>query len=111
MDPGDYLVHVLVQLHRNLLLPGEDTCDPYVKISCLNVDKQTSVKNDITISAKTKIDEHLFLEIKGAKKEDLEKAQLKIEVLNKGFFKGDLIGEFEMALTKVYNSKDHSILH
>jgi hypothetical protein len=40
----------------------------------MNVDKQTTVKNDITYSAKTNIDEHLFLEIKAADKEDLEKA-------------------------------------
>ena len=74
MNSGDYMIHVLVQLHKNILLEGEDTCDPFIKIECMNVEKQTTVKNDITYSAKTIIDEHLFLEIKAADKEDLEKA-------------------------------------
>ena len=92
-------------------MDGEDTCDPFIKVECMNISKQTSVKNDISYGDKTIIEEHLFLEIKGAKKDDIEKAQIKFSIVNKGFFKGDTIGEFEMALTKIYNSKEHTLPH
>ena len=30
---------------------------------------------------------------------------------NKGFFKADAIGQFEMAVSKIYNMDDHVMLH
>lgn len=34
-----------------------------------------------------------------------------MSVANKGFFKADAIGQFEMAVSKVYNMDDHVMLH
>ena len=31
--------------------------------------------------------------------------------MNKGFFKGDVIGLFEMSLSQVYNMKEHVLMH
>jgi hypothetical protein len=41
----------------------------------------------------------------------LQEAKIGLSVLNKGFFKGDVIGSFEMSLSKVYNMKDHVMMH
>jgi hypothetical protein len=36
MKAGDYLVHVHIQYMKNVHLEGEDTCDPMVKVMCLD---------------------------------------------------------------------------
>ena len=56
-------------------------------------------------------DEHLFFEFQKLEPDQIEQALIKIEVENKGFFKSDLIGQFELSLNRVYNMKDHCLMN
>ena len=65
----------------------------------------------MTREAKATYDEHIFMEFKNQSKEDIEEANILMSVANKGFFKADSIGQFEMAISKIYNMDDHVMLH
>ena len=88
-------------------MEGEDTCDPQVKVTVLEDCKTSNYKNDIGRDAKVTFDEHLFLNLKNETVEDMEGALITFCVENKGFFKGECIGHFSIALSKVYNMKNH----
>lgn len=77
----------------------------------MELDKSTKNKNDISTDETVKFDEHLFLEYNGLKKEQLGEANLTFDIQNKGFFKGDDIGRFEIPLSKVYNMDKHSMFN
>lgn len=111
LQPGDYIVHVHVQQASKLWLEGEDTSDPFIEVSCLGTKKATSYKKDIASDATVKFNEHMFLEFNDLSKEQLGEATITLDVVNKGFFRGDAIGTNEIPLTKVYNMKDHCLLH
>ena len=55
--------------------------------------------------------EHIFLEPRGVDKKEAEDAKIKLKLLDKGFFKDDMIGEFEFDLSHVYYMTDHVLLH
>ena len=55
--------------------------------------------------------EHIFIELKKIEDEQATEAKIKFTVLNKGFFKGDVIGEIELSLSKIYDYKNHVMLH
>lgn len=111
MPSGDYVIHIHLQNGKNFFLPDEDTCDPYVFVEVLGANKKSSVKNDITPDASVNFNEHMFIELKKIEDEQATEAKLKFTVLNKGFFKGDVIGEIELSLSKIYNFKDHVMMH
>ena len=111
MRSGDYLVHILIYSAKNLVLDDEDTVDPFIKINILGQEKSTSIKKDISCNSKVTFEEHLFMELKNVSKEDIGNSNILLSVVNKGFFKGDDIGQFEMAVTKIYNMKNHVMEH
>jgi len=49
---------------KNVFLPGEDTCDPMIKITCLGKTETTESKNDVTKEARIKMDQHIFIDAK-----------------------------------------------
>ena len=54
-------------------------------------------------------DEHLFFELPNLTSEKIENAELTIQAENKGFFKGDLIGEFTIGVQKIYSMKNNAM--
>lgn len=73
-------------------MPDEDTVDPYVQIEVLDQTVKSTTKNDITPDVKVNFNEHIFIDLKKMDNEVVEEANMVITVLNKGFFKGDIIG-------------------
>lgn len=73
------------------------------------LEKASKVKKDIGKESKVNFNEHLFMEFKNLEKEDTDSAQVKFSVENKGYFKSDLVGTFDMALSKMYHMKDHTM--
>lgn len=55
--------------------------------------------------------EHIFLEPKNIEKQAAEEAQISIRLMDKGFFKDQLIGSFEFDMSFIYFKKDHVLLH
>jgi hypothetical protein len=43
--------------------------------------------------------------------DEIENAKIVLAVENKGFFKGDLIGQYELSVNKIYNMKDHVMMN
>ena len=41
----------------------------------------------------------------------MEEAEVEFGIENKGFFKGECIGRFVIALSKIYNMDKHVMLH
>lgn len=109
MKPGFYMLHVLVETAKNVYLDGETTVDPLIKVKILGNSKSTSTKNGITKTTPIKWDEHLFIEVGEQTQKEIETALIEIEILNKGFFKSDLIGYFPLSTVTIYNLKDHLI--
>ena len=111
MPSGDYVIHIHVQTAKNLLLPEEDTVDPYLKIEVLGQSKKTNVKSDITVDTKVNFNEHIFIDLKKMDKEQVEEANIVLTMQNKGFFKGDIIGQISMSMSKIYHKKNHVMMH
>jgi len=111
MPEGDYIIHVLIIQAKTIRLEGESTSDPFIKVSSMGIDKSSKNKNDISTDETVRFDEHLFLEYNGLKKEALGEANITFDLQNKGFFKGDDIGRFEIPLSKIYNMTDHAMLN
>ena len=53
----------------------------------------------------------MFAEPRGVDKKEAEDSKIKLKLLDKGFFKDDLIGEFEFDLSFIYFMKNHVMLH
>ena len=53
----------------------------------------------------------MFLEAKNVEKVDAEEAQIVIRLMDKGFFRDSLIGQFEFNMSYIYSMKDHTMLH
>ena len=111
MPEGDYIIHVLIIQAKSIRLEGESTSDPFIKVSSMGVDKSSKNKNDISTDETVRFDEHIFLEYNGLKKEALGEANITFDLQNKGFFKGDDIGRFEIPLSKIYNMNNHAMLN
>lgn len=43
--------------------------------------------------------------------EQVEEANIDITVLNKGFFKGDIIGKIQLSMSEIYNMQNHVMMH
>lgn len=111
MKAGDYTVHILVQNARQLIADGDDTCDPVVEFKINDVSGKTSKKSDVTRQATVKFNEHIFLELKGLTTEDAQNYILKMTAKHQGFFMCDLIGQYEMPISKIYNMEEHTMLN
>lgn len=109
MKDGEYLLHVLIETGKNISLEGEDTVDPLIKITFMGKNKQSTSKDNCTRSTQIKWDEHLFLETGKVSSKEIEEGLIEIEIMNKGFFKSDLIGYFPISATSIYNMKDHLV--
>ena len=109
MKPGFYMLHVLVETAKNMGLEGEDTVDPLIKVKILMNEKSTSNKKGITRTTPIKWDEHLFIEVGEKTQKEIEGALIEIEILNKGFFKSDMIGYFPLSTLTIYNMPGHLV--
>ena len=111
MPSGDYLIHVHVQKAKRLCLEDDDICDPFIRVKVMGKHESTAPKEDVARDVAVTFDDHMFINIPNAKKQDLEDATIVICAENRGFFKGDLIGQFEIAVNKVYNMESNVMKH
>lgn len=90
---------------------NEDEVDPYVSVECLSASGKSATKSGVEASTVVNFNEHIFLELKKMDNEVMQEGVLKLTVLNKGYWKGDVIGEISIALSKVYNKENHVMKH
>ena len=65
------------------------------KIGAFDQSIFSEAKDDITGIGETVWDEHLFIEARDVTKRNAESTKIKIELMDKGFFKNTKIGHFE----------------
>ena len=53
----------------------------------------------------------MFLEPRGVDKLDADGAKISLKLVDKGFLKDALIGQFEFDMSYIYKRKDHVLLH
>jgi hypothetical protein len=82
-----------------------------VEVKLLGMKKFTSACDDINNTAVAIWNEHLFFEPKNQEVADLEKAQVEIKLMDKGYFKDALIGYYQFDLSYLYNQPDHCMMH
>lgn len=111
MKAGDYTIHILVQNARNLIADGDDTSDPVIEFAVNDVTGKTTKKTNVSRTTTVKFNEHVFLEVKGLTQTDAQNAILKMKVVHQGFFMSDLIGQFEIPISKIYNMEEHCLLN
>lgn len=111
MKSGDYMIHVFVEKCKDIRVKENTTVDPMVFVECLGQKQYSSAKDDIGGVAEMTWSEHLFCEPRGVDKQDAEEAKIKIKLMDKGFFKDVLLGEFEFDMSYIYFMKDHVLLH
>lgn len=111
MPQGDYNVHIHLQSAKNLKMDEEDTVTPYMSFECLGEEKKSTHKENITKNDNVVFNEHHFLEIKNVTNETSANANIKIVCMNRGFFKGDIIGQIELSMSKIYDMDKHTMFH
>ena len=109
MLDGDYQVHIHILKGKNFKLDNEDEIDPFIKFKLLGQEKSSVAKSNVMFDTKVTWDEHIFFEFHKLTSEEIENAELKIMAENRGFFKGDLIGEFTIGVQKIYSQKNHAM--
>ena len=85
--------------------------DPYIQIDILNQSKKTSVKHDQDRKCHIVYNEHLFFELENMSNQVISDAVIEFKVLNKGYFKREIIGNFKLGVQKIYNMADHVMKH
>lgn len=111
MKRGDYMIHILVEQAKNLLIDAGATVDPIVEIACLGQKKYTTAQEGIDNTTTAIWEEHIFFEPKNMEAAKMESGKIEIKLLDKGFFKDELIGYYEFDLSYIYLMKDHSMMH
>jgi len=53
--------------------------------------------------------EHIFLEQKDVSKQQAESGKILLKLLDKGFFKNEVIGQFEFDLSYIYLMDKHAL--
>jgi hypothetical protein len=111
MKRGDYMIHVYVELVKNIDIDEGEVVDPVVEIVCLGERKFTKALNDINNTTEAVFNEHVFFEPKNVEVERLDKGKIEIKLMDKGFFKDALIGYYEFDLNYIYLMPDHALMH
>ena len=112
MKRGDYMIHIFIEKIKDIKIDdGEDTVDPMIETTCLKQKQYTSAKKGISGVGEVTYSEHLFLEQRNVEKKDAEEAKITLRLLDKGFLRDDLIGQFDFDLSYIYFMKDHMLLH
>lgn len=76
--------------------------DPIFLIESLGIKKYSGVKNKVGGIGEIKWSEHIFLEPRNVDKRDADDAKIMIKLMDKGFMKDVLIGEFEIDMSYIY---------
>lgn len=105
------MIHVFVEKIKEINVPEGGTVDPMVVIEVLGQKKYSSAKDDIGGLGEVVYSEHIFVEPRGVDKVDAEGAKIMIKLVDKGFMKDALIGQFEFDMSYIYFMKDHLLLH
>ena len=111
MKSGDYMIHVYIEKCKDMLVADGETVKPIVQVECLGQKQYSTDKPASTAITVINWSEHLFCEPRNVDKKEAEDAKIKIKLLDKGFFKDDLIGEFEFDMSYIYFMKEHVMLH
>lgn len=109
---GDYSVHIFLEESKGLLPSSSDrSFNPVISIKCFDKIKCTRKLKDITTSATSLWNEHIYFSKLGCSITELETSKILIEVLDSRSFKNNLIGSYELDFTYVYFQPKHSIIH
>ena len=110
-ENADYMIHVFLEKTKDIQAPENSTVDPIFMIECMGIKKYSSVKKKIGGIGEQKWCEHIFLEPRNIDKREAEQAKIVIRLMDKGFLKDTLIGEFEFDLSFIYLQDNHLMLH
>lgn len=73
----------------------------------------TQVKPDVPVRQESTVSwgEHLYFEMKNLEPEDANTTMIVIRLLNKGWVKNEVIGEFSFSMSGIYFSDEHKMEH
>ena len=133
LSAGDYMIHVYLQAGKNFrpedneettgfLLQkftnkeekDQSVFDPMIKIECGEDSKHSTCKHKSLINDDNAIywGEHFFFEPKALTQDEVQSQKIVIKVLDKGWFKDKLVGEFEFDVAQIYfMNEEHAIQH
>jgi len=111
MKRGDYMIHVYVESAKDMKMEADQTVDPIVDLTVLNEHKFSKALKGISNVGIATWNEHIFFEPKNVEEEKLAEGKIVVKLMDKGFFKDAMIGYYEFDLTKIYQMKDHALMH
>lgn len=109
LDLGEYFLHVYILETANLNVDGD--LNAIINVTGLDTQKYTKVMKGLGPTSKTFWGEHVFLQKKFDKREELENARFTISVFNHStVLKNDKIGFTSIDLLNVYGQNNHCML-
>lgn len=111
MLSGDYMVHIFVQKLKEINLPENDTIDAMFQFECLGAKGFTTAKANSTSLDELVYNEHIFMEVRDVDKKQVEEGKLVMKLMDKGFLKDKMIGQYEMDLSYIYLKPGHKFQH
>lgn len=108
---GDYMIHVLLEKAKDLKCPENCTVDPLIEVACLGQKCSSSSQSQVGSVGEVTWNQHLFMEPRNVEPRDAEEAKVTIKVMDKGFLRDSMIGQFEFDLSFIYFMADHVLLH
>jgi len=131
MKPGDYMIHVYVQVGKNFKPEdSQETADFLLEKGRQVEAKQTLFNALLSVECGSQLKysksqeiltnndnsdywgEHFFFEPRGLSQDDIQDYKVKLTMLDKGFLRDQKVGEFEFDVAQLYFANDeHAIQH
>ena len=114
MKSGDYMIHVLIEKMEKINPEdGNGSLDALLHLETCGMKNYSSVKKDVRTEVEDHSviwNEHIYFEPRNLDGSYIDEQQLVIRLLNQGFLKNDLIGEFSFDIATIYRANDEHTL-
>jgi hypothetical protein len=107
MKSGDYMVHVFFQKLKEINLEDGNLINSMFKVESFGQKEFSTNKEGTSNMSELTYMEHIFVEARDLDKKDAESGKIMIRLMDKGFLKEQMVGQFEMDLSAVYLKKGH----
>lgn len=105
------MIHIFVEKLKEVNTPEGETYDPMFVVECLEQKAYSSAKEKVGPISEVTYSEHIFIEVRDVDKQHAEDGKIMIKLMDKGFLKDKLIGQFELDMSYVYLKPGHVVQH
>ena len=109
------MIHVFLEKAKNLRSESRnETVNAMFSVDLCGRKEYSEVKNKVqTEQDQQSVSwyEHLFIDLKNLESDEVKEAQIAIKLHDKGLFRDQMVGCFDLDVAKIYSMNDQHALH